>query len=124
MEVRKVATPPNHKGEFARWFASKRKGIGSQEYVAGLLNVHRTTVARWEGDQTSPEQEHIPAIAKLFAVSDEEVARRAGVILKSEVSDRSLSLARMIETRLAGLSDERWQAATRGLDGFLTALAP
>lgn len=110
--------------EFAKWFTSLREEIGSQHFVATKMGVSRPTLTRWEGGSYLPSANHIPAIARVFGVSDEEVARRAGVILKSEVSDRSLTLARLIESRLPDLPEERWQAAMRGIDSFLTALAP
>jgi len=117
-------TPANEGKEFARWFTSLREDIGSQDEAAEKIGVSRITLARWEGGKYLPSAKHIPLIAKVFAVSDEEVARRAGVILESKVSERSLSLARLIESRLPDLPEDRWQAAMRGIDSFLMALSP
>jgi transcriptional regulator with XRE-family HTH domain len=121
MNSRKVPTPDGQKPEFALWFATNRRNHGSQDIVAAKLEISRSTIARWEAGEVVPSPEQIPRIAKLFLVSDQEVAKRVGVVLESEISTRSLSLARLIESKTSSWSDAQIQSLTRGLDGILTA---
>jgi transcriptional regulator with XRE-family HTH domain len=121
MNSRKIVMADAQRPEFARWFAENRRNHGSQEVVAVKLDISRSTIARWEAGEVVPSPEQIPRIANLFLVSDQEVAKRVGVVLQSEVSTRALSLARLIESKTSGWSDAQIQSLTRGLDGILTA---
>ena len=117
------ATSATQGTEFARWFADRRADIGTQDDVAKRLGLSRPTIARWESGTSLPSGKHVSAIAKLLAVSDAEVAMRAGIVLDSLYSERALSLARMIDSRAGSIPEERFEALTRGLDSLLTALA-
>ena len=57
-----------------RMLAERRKVIGySQERLAELLGVERSTVGRWEAGETSPQPWCRPKLAKALAVSVDEL---------------------------------------------------
>ena len=45
----------------------KKKGL-SQEEIAGLLDVSRQTVSKWETDQSTPDFDKIIPICKLYEI--------------------------------------------------------
>ena len=59
----------------------------TQEYLAQLLNVSRSTVSSWEVGRNYPDLETIVAISDLFAISLDKLLREDSVMTK-EVSNR------------------------------------
>ncbi|MCP8852608.1 helix-turn-helix transcriptional regulator [Latilactobacillus sakei] len=59
----------------------------TQEYLAQLLNVSRSTVSSWEVGRNYPDLETIVAISDLFAISLDKLLREDSVMTK-EVSKR------------------------------------
>jgi transcriptional regulator with XRE-family HTH domain len=109
------------KTEFAQWLSSKRKDFGNQDEVATKMGISRSALARWETGRNVPSVELLPNIADCLNVSLEEVARRAGMQAEVKYSEFSLSLARMIECKTAGLSEERKKAVAMAVDSVVTA---
>ncbi|MFF5230695.1 helix-turn-helix transcriptional regulator [Dactylosporangium sp. NPDC000521] len=59
-----------------RALAQRRKDVGlSQERLAEVLRVDRSTVVRWERAETSPQPCYRPGLAEALEVSIEELAR-------------------------------------------------
>jgi transcriptional regulator with XRE-family HTH domain len=55
--------------------AGRRQGQGhTQTSLAALLQVHRSTVSRWEQGETEPQPYIRPKLAGLLRVSGEELA--------------------------------------------------
>jgi transcriptional regulator with XRE-family HTH domain len=53
---------------------SKRTQTGhTQESVAKELNVDRSTVAKWESGEAMPRADKLPALAKLFGCSIDDL---------------------------------------------------
>ena len=50
----------------------KKKGL-SQEEIAGLLDVSRQTVSKWETDQSTPDFDKIIPICKLYEIDANEL---------------------------------------------------
>lgn len=50
-----------------------REKIGTQEQVATLLGIDKTTVSKWEIGTSKPKTKDLPKIAKLFGVSISEL---------------------------------------------------
>ena len=46
----------------------------SQEYIAGLLDVSRQAVSKWETNGTEPDTRNLIALARIFRVSVEYLA--------------------------------------------------
>jgi DNA-binding XRE family transcriptional regulator len=60
--------------EKRRALAKRRKMVGyTQEQLAAVLQVERTTVVRWEAGETTPQPWCRPKLAKALAVSVEEL---------------------------------------------------
>jgi DNA-binding XRE family transcriptional regulator len=60
--------------EKRRVLAKRRKVVGyTQEQLAAVLEVERTTVVRWEAAETTPQPWCRPKLAKILAVSVEEL---------------------------------------------------
>jgi transcriptional regulator with XRE-family HTH domain len=56
-------------------FAARRKSVGlSQEGLAEALGVDRSTVVRWEAGETEPQPWLRPRLARVLAVSTEELS--------------------------------------------------
>jgi transcriptional regulator with XRE-family HTH domain len=56
--------------------AQRRKAVGlSQEGLAELIGVDRSTVVRWERGETHPQPWHRPKLARALAVSIEELTK-------------------------------------------------
>jgi len=55
--------------------AQRRKDVGlSQERLAEVMNVDRSTVARWERADTDPQPWHRPRLAEALRISVDELA--------------------------------------------------
>src|SRR5438477_12970604 len=55
--------------------AERRKAVGlSQERLAEIVGVDRSTVVRWERGDTEPQPWHRPRLARAIKVSVEELA--------------------------------------------------
>ena len=50
----------------------KKKGL-SQEEIAGLLDVSRQTVSKWETDQSTPDFDKIIPICNLYEIDANEL---------------------------------------------------
>jgi transcriptional regulator with XRE-family HTH domain len=82
----------------------RRKTLGfSQERLAGLLGVERSTVVRWENAETDPQPWHRTRIAEALGVtldqldamlSDVSVATRRGRTMGDDVQNYAISAAR------------------------------
>lgn len=60
--------------------AERRKSVGlSQESLAEKIGVDRSTVVRWERGETHPHPWHRPRLARVLAVSIEELDRKSVV---------------------------------------------
>src|SRR5262245_61282136 len=58
-----------------RQVAERRNALGlSQERLANLLGVDRTTVVRWEGGDTVPQPWQRPRLAKALKISSDELS--------------------------------------------------
>src|SRR2546430_4236856 len=68
-------------GRKRRRLAERRKAVGlSQEGLAEVMGVDRSTVVRWERADTEPQPWHRPKLARALKVSVEELA----ALLRSE----------------------------------------
>lgn len=92
--------------------AERRKTLGlSQERLAEVLEVDRSTVARWERGEVDPLAWHRPALAKALEVSMEELALLLTTVeLPGPDRDRSpddeleaMELARRVEASDVGV---------------------
>lgn len=75
-----------------RTLAGRRKVVGyTQEQLAEVLRVERTTVVRWEAGKTCPQPWCRPKLAKALAVSVEELDTMLteGQTVEHERSQRS-----------------------------------
>ncbi|MEH1165495.1 helix-turn-helix transcriptional regulator [Micromonospora sp. CPCC 205539] len=82
----------------------RRKALGlSQEQLAEILGVERSTVVRWEGAETDPQPWHRSRIADALRVTleqldemlaDVSVATRRGRIMGDETRDAAVGAAR------------------------------
>ncbi len=50
-----------------------REKIGTQEQVANLLGVDKTTISKWENGTARPKTKDLQRIAKLYGVSISEL---------------------------------------------------
>lgn len=50
-------------------FRELRLKIGTQEELAGLLKVDKTTICTWESGKRSPKTKDLPRIAEVLGVS-------------------------------------------------------
>jgi transcriptional regulator with XRE-family HTH domain len=58
-----------------RALAATRRAAGhSQEHLAELLDVDRTTIQRWEAGETAPQPWHRPRLAKALGISRDKLA--------------------------------------------------
>lgn len=48
-----------------------------QEEVAAALNINRSTVAKWETGVSSPRADKLPALARLYGCSIDELFKAA-----------------------------------------------
>src|SRR5579862_2756191 len=72
-------------------FAARRKSMGlSQEGLAEAVGVDRSTVVRWEAGETEPQPWARPRLARVLAVSAEELAGLLAAVgvARHEDSDR------------------------------------
>ena len=57
-----------------RALAERRKAVGrTQEQLAEVLDVERSTVVRWEAGETTPQPRNRPKLAEALAVSADEL---------------------------------------------------
>lgn len=57
-------------------FAAKRKAAGlRQEDVAEVLGVNRSTLAMWETNRTLPTSDKLPALAKLYGCTVDDLLK-------------------------------------------------
>jgi transcriptional regulator with XRE-family HTH domain len=70
-----------------RGLAQRRKDVGlSQERLAEVLGVDRSTVVRWERAETSPQPWHRPRLADALGISVEELADLLSVVAGAKQS--------------------------------------
>lgn len=117
-----------------RTLAERRKTVGhTQEQLAHLLGVERTTVGRWEAGATDPLPWFRPKLARVLAISVDELhdllvkdetteaerpgaRRRAGELLSVDAADESLDeivavLTRHLAELFSELGDEQFSLA-------------
>lgn len=70
--------------------AERRKSVGlSQESLAEKIGVDRSTVVRWERGETHPHPWHRPRLARVLAVSIEELA---GLLAQGQVAGEAAQI--------------------------------
>lgn len=57
----------------------KKKGL-SQEEIAGLLDVSRQTISKWETDQSTPDFDKIIPICNLYEIDANELLQVKKVV--------------------------------------------
>ena len=65
----------------------KKKGL-SQEEIAGLLDVSRQTVSKWETDQSTPDFDKIIPICKLYEIDANELLTGEKSNVKAPINNR------------------------------------
>ena len=65
----------------------KKKGL-SQEEIAGLLDVSRQTVSKWETDQSTPDFDKIIPICKLYEIDANELLTGEKSSVKAPINNR------------------------------------
>ena len=78
-------------------FYRKKKGL-TQEQLAEKCSVSAQAVSKWENDLTAPDINLVPAIAKLFDVSCDEllgVSRQEVTVIAPELVDLNKMLFRL-----------------------------
>jgi tetratricopeptide (TPR) repeat protein/transcriptional regulator with XRE-family HTH domain len=66
-------------GAARRWLAERRKALGlTQEALANLMGVERSTVVRWERGETTPQPWMRPRLARALQVSADRLGELLG----------------------------------------------
>lgn len=90
--------------ETANKLVKLRKSRGmSQEMLAEKMNVSRQAVSKWERAESSPDTEHLIALAKLYGISMDEM-------LKSEVEIKDTAIKTLEKDRHTKLQQQAWAA--------------
>ena len=79
----------------------------SQEYIAGLLDVSRQAVSKWETNGTEPDTRNLIALARIFGVSVEYLANGEEPPPKVVYVEKNLPIFKIVGivlTALGGLS--------------------
>lgn len=111
--------------EFGAWMSRLReeRHVGTQQVAADRIGCSRVQLARWEAGMSLPSGKYIRAIADAYAVDANEVGRRAGYPIDSDVqmSPWVISIARRIERKALDLPKIKRDAIERAIDNLLTA---
>src|SRR2546430_5258551 len=97
-------------GRKRRRLAERRKAVGlSQERLAEVVGVDRSTVVRWERADTEPQPWHRPHLARALNVSVEELA--------ALLADVGADVVSVTPDRVSGKSDTADEALLEFLVG-------
>ena len=65
--------------KIGQFIAQKRKACGfTQRQLADILNISDKTVSKWERGMSKPRIEKLPAIAKLYGCTVEDLLKDLG----------------------------------------------
>ena len=81
----------------------KRQGL-SQEQLSQRLGVSRQSVSKWERDESLPEADKLPLLAKTLGVSLDTLLRTAPLRLHTRLRDCSLCLIKKQSACQPGIS--------------------
>jgi tetratricopeptide (TPR) repeat protein/transcriptional regulator with XRE-family HTH domain len=85
-----------------RRLAQRRKGLGlTQEALAAMLDVERSTVARWEGGKTEPLPWIRPKLARALGVSAERLDELLSIVSPASSGGAGLTVPRQLPAAAA-----------------------